>query len=478
VAATARNLTLPPLNTYFISVRAVDDVGNYSDYVAPTPLANLSTVDALVNPTAVISQGFGASLAIAKLNGDTIDDLAVGAAAANRVYLYFGRTGFGPLTACAAPTCQILVLPGTSSGDNFGTSVAVGNVGDAAPGLVVGSHTFSTNLGRAFLFFGGASPIDAAGFVEFRGATASAQFGRAVHVIGDIDGDGFGEVVIAAPNENAGRGRVYIFKGRTKANWLLARTGNDAGTLFVPASAANWTIEGPTPVASTSNFFGRLTNGFADLGDINGDGRADFSIPSSRETLNRAYLFSGAAVASATAPITTGDGATADQSLQRLVDSMFGTLGNFTGFGAAASGGTDLLNTTAFDLTVGYPLQNRVSIFADGLSTGAPYPGAPSVSLSGRPGTLFGTSIGNGDLNGDGRRDLVVGEGLGANSSMHFFYARLGSFDTTAGAFWQSRLLGSALGASVAVGDLNADAKLDVAMGDENVGSGQVNVWH
>ena len=196
--------------------------------MAPTLLANQGTQVFLVNPAGTASQNFSRTLVSnGSLNADAIDDLVVSAsvAAVNKVYVYFGGSTFAGLSTCVAPACQQVSMPGaTTFSDQFGTDIAVGDVGDTTTNdLIVSSPTFNpggaATTGRVFIFFGGATPIDTSVFVELRGVVASGLFGRAAQVIGDIDKDGIGDLAITASGagEGAGRGRIYLFKGRTKA---------------------------------------------------------------------------------------------------------------------------------------------------------------------------------------------------------------------------------------------------------------------
>ncbi len=479
----SHDLNVPPMNGYYIVVRAKDEVGNYSSYTAPTVFNNPGTQDILSNPTGTTNQGFGRVLAAnGSVNGDSLDDLLVGVNGSRSVYVYFGASGFGSQTGCPAGACQTISLPVALSGDNFGTDVAVGDVGDTlASDILVGSSTFNSAQGRAFLFFGGANPVDTTTFIQFRGSTTLTQFGRPVQIIPSIDSDAIGEIVISAPGENSGRGRIYIFKGRTKANWEALETGVDGvtGEVFVPVSAADWIIDGPLPVDVTSfagNSFGGVKAGFTVLGDITGDGKADFVIPCSKDNLNRSYLWSGSAVAasSASTPLTTGDGATADQSMERLVNSNFGPGTSTSGFGAAAKGNVDVLNGTGLDLVIGHPLVSSLFIYADGSSSG--FPTTPAWTITGS--NFFGVTVTAGDYTNDGKVDILTAEG-GTTTSIWLLTSHGGTFDKTAGSgFWMSKLTGNSLGGSVVTGDFDGNGKVDFAAGDNLNAPGKVTVWH
>lgn len=473
-----RVITLPPFNTYYIAVRARDEVGNYSAYVAPTAFDNQGTKDGLVNPTGVGAQSFGRLLASnGSLNGDAFDDIVTASTTAGTVYVYFGRSAFGALTTCAAPNCQAIGLPVTSVGDTtFGSDFSVGNVGDtAAPDLLVSSPNFTTNTGRAFLFFGGASPIDTTSFIEFRGPTTGIFFGRTAQIIPDINKDGIGEIAIMS-NENAGRARVYIYKGRSKAAWQAAAAGG-----FVPTSQADAVIEGPSPITGNT-FFGFARGGFTSLGDLNGDGNLDFSIPDPKDNINKLYIFSGLTVTNATlaTPLTTGTSpGIPSNTLQELTTTGTGT-GSSSGFSVRAIGGVDFMGASGNDLFVSQPQQQRVLLFGD-----------ISLPILSQTLTITGTNnFGAGGALGKFRStattELVISENSAlATSNAWVFYARQGSFDTAAGVgFWQSIITGPAsgttgvFGSSVATGDFDNDGKPDMAFSDPSTSFGRILVWH
>lgn len=487
---TTRVLTLPPLNTYYIGVRAIDEVDNYSAYAQPASLANVA-VDTLLNPTGTAAQGFGRAMASGALNGDAVTDLIVGADAAARVYLYFGGAGFaGTAPSCTVGTpsasCQVVTVPGTASGDNFGIDVAVGQVGDSAaenkPDLLVGSSTYASSLGRAFLFFGGTtSALDTATFIEFRGPAAGSDFGRSTQVLPDIDNDGLGEVAIATTQENGGRGRIYIYRGRSVSQWQALAAAGSGGA--VATSQASWIIEGTTPIPGGLNVFGRARTAFTSVGDVNGDGRPEFTIPAANNRTNKLFVFSGLTVANSTAaaPLTTGDSPTANQAFQTLsrivipADNM-GRTGTLTGFGLSAVGGFDVINGTANDLVVCNRHDGFLDVYAD--PTAAGFASSPAHTITGQQGFCNVTKIA--DLNGDGKRDIVVGEFFTSNSSAWVFYSRANSFDTTAGGgFWQSRIQGTnQLGSEAVVGDFDNDMRPDLAVSDNAAAPGRVIVWH
>jgi VCBS repeat-containing protein len=102
---------------------------------------------------------------------------------------------------------------------------------------------------------------------------------------------------------------------------------------------------------------------------------------------------------------------------------------------------------------------------------------AQGTILSGTGG--FGAAIaGGGDVNGDGRSDVVVGSPTTANGTIQVFFGNAGAFGSTAGATIQGSAAGDRFGASVAISSgggtssINGDARADIIVGAplENAG--------
>ncbi|XP_072391133.1 integrin alpha-PS4-like [Diabrotica undecimpunctata] len=104
---------------------------------------------------------------------------------------------------------------GEQFGEYFGASLASGDVnGDTFDDLLVGAPFYkgsTYNEGRVFIFLGGRSNLQTPTIIS--GTGRNGQFGTSIIYMGDIDNDGFGEVAISAPYENENTGNVYIYKG-------------------------------------------------------------------------------------------------------------------------------------------------------------------------------------------------------------------------------------------------------------------------
>ncbi|WP_375767538.1 FG-GAP-like repeat-containing protein [Archangium gephyra] len=488
-STTAFTLTpLPPLTTYSVQLRARDEVGNYSRIAAPVTLDNFLRTLNVLNPGA--GTRFGFLVGSGNLDGTPGDDLVVANfdQGSNRgaVYVYSGTDLF-PAGGGAPVPVQTLLPPDTTA-QFFGVDLGIGNVGDVAgegkADLIVGASGWSSNVGRAFLYFGrdGAKGVDPTA-LEFRGLTTAIPVGRlgvTTRIIGDINGDGLGELVLSASYENSGLGRVYLFYGRSRAQWDALRVDTSSGAVctvastscHIPATKADRIFTGETPPVSTAiNSFGRQ-RGVVALGDITGDGYGDFALPASRELLNRFYLFSGKAVVDATAPIPAGS---ALQTLSQTTSSDT----RFDGFGTEACANVDLVGGPGRDLVISYPFANRLLVYADGGPVG--YPPAPALNILGA--NNFGNGLACADMNGDGKLDIVAGTNILTGGSVWVLYNRAtpgSEFELSLGGFSQGRIISSgaaALGVSVTTADFNGDGRPDIAAGD-NLGGGRVQIWY
>ena len=287
-----------------------------------------------------VEQGgtFGSGVAIVPdVDGDGVEDLAVGARMedggalnSGRAYLFSGANG---------ELLHSFVSPNPESSGNFGHSVAgVADVdGDGRGEVLVGAlyELQNTVGGRSYLFSGSTGALLRTFVSPVAGA--SNNFGQALSGVPDVNGDGVVDIVIAAPNQlvdnNRGAGSVYVFDG---ASGSLLRTINspdlDSNHFFGSQVAGVDDLDGDgfgdlvigdyqsaastggrvriysgatgvelypldSPGAVPQGGFGR---NLAGVPDVNGDGWGDFVVgadgepsPSTNEQFGRAYVFSG-----------------------------------------------------------------------------------------------------------------------------------------------------------------------------------------
>lgn len=497
--AINKSLTLPPFNDYLIAVRARDEVGNYSTFSAPTAVTNQPTIITLAG--AVAGTSFGQTVQISpSLNSDTTKDLVVSApvaAGGGAVYIYYGGSAFSSQTGCTTG-CQALA-PSDGTAGQFGSDIGVGgNVGDIAsegrPDLVVGqvlTAASPNNGGRVVIYFGSTTAtLDTAQAIELRGDSAG-RVGFTTRIIRDVNGDGLDEIAIAVPLWSGGgvtnQGRIYIFKGRTRAQWAAARSATDPVSMvpYIPISAAtaDFVIDGPLSGGMTlstgGNSFGQRRSGLDSVGDSvpatdGGVGTINnLVIPMSRPAINSMRIYSGASIAasSGTSPLG-GSSHVSEFSLPPVADTSFNN-----GLGVAMVGSLDVLDSTSRDIVITYPNLGQVYVLSS--LVGATLNPAATVQGLGS----FGFSVSVGAVNADTRADLVVGQGATAGNSVWVIYQQASgaSFENMSGSatpFFFSRFDGTALvgqptnrfGWYTAVGDLTADGVAEVVIGDETTG--------
>lgn len=152
---------------------------------------------------------------------------------------YLGST-VGSARLCSGHTgAQLELLIDTVVDAGFGKSVALpGDLdGDTYPDVIVGapdSDEFGTNAGKVIVYSGRALTLNLSPTVMFslHGA-ANSNFGQALGAAGDVNGDGFLDFIVGAPNFDgllgpANRGAAYVFSGKTGL-LISARFGSQAG---------------------------------------------------------------------------------------------------------------------------------------------------------------------------------------------------------------------------------------------------------
>ncbi len=312
---------------------------------------------------------FSVSVASAgDVNGDGYADLVVGAdddSNGGQAYLYLGG-GDG-----LAPTPVILTDPG-GAGGTFGASVAsAGDVnGDGYADLVVSAFRAANLEGGVYVYLGGAGGLASApATILFNpGGENHTTFGSSV-ASADVNGDGYADVVVGAYAPTFGfSGRTYVYLGGT------------SGLATQPATTLN--------ALNANDEFGASV---ANAGDVNGDGYADILVGA--DLGSGAYVYLGSATGIGTAPSTT-------------------LTGQDTRFGAPVACAGDVNGDGYADIVVGDPYRENstgVAYVYLGSETGlATSPSTTLPSLGGEQG-YFGASVGSaGDVNGDGYSDLFI----------------------------------------------------------------------
>jgi hypothetical protein len=329
--------------------------------------------------------GFGGSVALGDVNGDGYADAVVGADGWNggqgRAYVLHSSGASGITTASAASASGII----TGEEGGFGGSIAVGDVnGDGYADVVVGAEGYDSGQGRAYVFHsGGSSGIGIASAASADGiltGEASSRFGGSI-ALGDVNGDSYADAVVGADGYNGDQGRAYVFHS------------SGSGISSTSADLASRIITGEE---------GRFGGSIA-LGDVNRDGYADAVVGADgyNGDQGRAYVFH-----SSSSGISIEDAALAS----RIITGEEG------GFGGSVATG-DVNGDGYADALVGAAAyggnQGRAYVFhSSGTSSGITISTAGSASrrITGESGSSrFGSSVALADVNGNGYADAIVG---------------------------------------------------------------------
>ncbi|HDQ15535.1 MAG TPA: T9SS type A sorting domain-containing protein [Bacteroidetes bacterium] len=211
---------------------------------------------------------------VGDVNGDGYDDVLIGALGGNYAKLYFGGAPFDTIA-------DLKFLP-DAYGSKFGYSLDGGGDlnGDGYADIIIGAPYSSSGppdyfyaAGKVYVYFGGPQ-IDSEPDVIMEGAGWHYQFGHSVSFAGDMNSDGFDDIVVGAPNDDIdAHGRAYIYFGGANMD-----------------SIVDVLIEGTEP-------FDMLGESVSGAGDVNGDGFDDVLIGApqmlAQRDIGKAYLIYG-----------------------------------------------------------------------------------------------------------------------------------------------------------------------------------------
>lgn len=513
--ATGTDISLAPGSLHHIKAIVTDTAGNVSAASANLDITVVFASGFVITGEAVDdNSGYYVSGA-GDVNGDGLADVIVGAyandaggAAAGRSYVVWGKTAGTAINLDdVALGTGGFAITGELAADQSGQSVSgAGDVnGDGFADLIIGAYgndAGGSDAGRSYVVWGKADGTEVnldnvalgMGGFAITGELAGDQSGQSVSSAGDVNGDGFADLIIGANlNDVAGAtaGRSYVVWGKAD--------GTEVNLDNVALGTGGFAITGES-VGDNSGY------SVSGAGDVNGDGLADLIVGSALNNAGgsdagRSYVVWGKAdgaeinldnvALGAGGFVITGELAN-DQSGRSvsnagdvngdgLADLLVGAWGNDTG-GASAGRSYVVWGKT-----------NTTEVNLDNVALGV-----GGFTITGEAATDFsGYAVSAaGDVNGDGLADVLVGAyqndagGSNAGSSYVVFGKADGTainLDDVAGGTGGFAIMGRVSdwsGYSVsAAGDVNGDGLADLLVGayqsdlaGSNTGSSYV-IW-
>ena len=323
------------------------------------------------------SVGYGAP---GDVNGDGRDDLAIGDRGGAWLVTSAG-SGTRERTADEAWVCGSMGCRGNSA---FVAKGRGDGDGDGTNDLLFGQYYAGVWI----------VPAPASGEVDARSAATTQITGvsggpRVVDWVGDFDGDGNGDVLVTATGSSS-----------DEPEWAWIVPGPFAATEDWEAAGIGW--RGPTVDGSAAGF----GHAAAAAGDLDGDGLGDIAVGAINvdDAAGAVYIFNGG-------NLVTGTSEDADFTLT-------GPARAYLGYAIGAAGDTD--GDGRPDLLVGGYVSGawllRGGAVAEGLIDDV---ASAKVAEDPTRRSGLGHSVaGNGDVNGDGLADLLVGAPNASNGSI------------------------------------------------------------
>ncbi len=319
---------------------------------------------------------------------------------------------------------------GTVAKDALGTAVAGGDDinNDGFDDVVVGAPNAGvTHAGSVTVLYGPSG----SGPQTISGTVAKSAFGSAV-ALGDVNGDSRADILVGAPKDDA------VAQGLADAGSVTVHSGNGLNVLGTPLYGATAKANAGASVAS---------------GDLNSDGNADIIIGAPGDGgvgSVKAYTLSGTLLL---------------QNFNETTKSQFGR--------SVASG--DVTGDGYDDVLVGAPADDDITNARKDAGSITVFSGNDGGLLLKKYGAIAKANLGNsvaaGDVNGDGKADIIAGAWKDDKTAVPKAIKDTGSLSVWSGddyapiATLYGDLSKDYFGAAVSTGDINSDGKDDLIIG-------------